>query len=441
MLLVLGFAGLYFYVTSLQNALNDDRTRSDQSAYVNFAKRAYESSFQHTGYRSRMPLFPFVQALLYSPELDDEVFFAQGKQINIWLSVAAIASFAIAFFARFSRMYAGYAVLVTALLAFAFKAPYFQAEILYYTLFGFGFILSLETLVEPKWYKSIGAGIMFSLAHLSKASALPAVLLFTSSYGVLFIVKLVRSQLDQTLVRDVVMRVATPLLTFALVLYPYLQESKLKYGTYFYNVNTSFYLWYDSWDEAKAGTRAAGDRAGYPDLPEHEIPSLRKYLAEHSSEQIIGRFREGVTRLIAYGCYRRNSVHIYGYCSQVALGLFVLAIALPLLLRRFRWRKDHERIHVIWYAASLLILYALSAAWYMPISGNEGPRVVLVLLVPFLWTTGLVVHSKYIQSLNITVLGQSVKVVAIVYSLISLTLVYEIYQVVTWRAATMQGGK
>ena len=388
-----------------------------------------------------MPLFPFVQALLYSPELDDEVFFAQGKHVKIWLSVASIASFAIAFFARFSRMYAGYAVLVTAFLAFAFKAPYFQAEILYYTLFGFGFILSLETLVKPKWYKSIGVGALLALAHLCKASATPALILFASCYGVRLIAKFIRRDLEWHLARDIVLRAITPIMIFILLLFPYLQESKEIYGRYFYNVNTMFYVWYDTWEEAKAGTGAAGDRAGYPDLPEHEIPSLRKYLAEHSAEQIIGRFRDGVTQLVAYGCYRRYSVHTYGYCSQVALGLIVLAIALPLLLRRFRWRKDHERIHVIWYSVSLLILYALSAAWYMPISGNEGPRVVLVLLVPFLWITGLVVHSKYIQSLKITVFGKPVKVVAIVYSLISLTLVYEIYQVVTWRAATMYGGK
>ena len=140
----------------LQNTRNDDRTMRPARLH----EFAYESSFQHTGSRSRMPLFPFFQALFYSPDDRRSLFLAQ---INIWLSVAAIVSFAIAFSARFSRMYASYAVLVTAFLAFAFKAPFFQAEILYYTLFGFAFILSI--LFAPKC-TNIGVPILLALAHL-----------------------------------------------------------------------------------------------------------------------------------------------------------------------------------------------------------------------------------------------------------------------------------
>ena len=85
-----------------------------------------------------------------------------------------------------------------------------------------------------------------------------------------------------------------PILVFLLLLSPYLIESKAKYGAYFYNVNTTFYIWYDSWDEAKAGTLAAGDHLGWPDLPDEEIPSLQKYLDEHSAVEILHRFRDGV---------------------------------------------------------------------------------------------------------------------------------------------------
>ena len=266
--IAMSFLTLYLHVTGIQNDKNDDLKMSDQRGYMRFAQKARQSNWHHTGGRNRMPLFPFFQALFYSPELTNEAFFLRGKQINIWLSVAAIASFAIAFSARFSRMYAIYAVLVIAFLAFAFKAPFFQAEILYYTLFGFAFILSIDALFAPKWHKSIGVGALLALAHLCKASATPALILFASCYGVLLIANFIRRDLEWHLARDIVLRALTPALVFILLLFPYLQESKEIYGRYFYNVNTMFYVWYDTWEEAKAGTRAAGDRAGYPDLPE-----------------------------------------------------------------------------------------------------------------------------------------------------------------------------
>ena len=101
-----------------------------------------------------------------------------------------------------------------------------------------------------------------------------------------------------------------------------------------------FYVWYDTWEEAKAGTGAAGDRAGYPAYPRMKFPACESIWLNTLQSKLSAAFVRGhAARRLRL--HRRYSVHIYGYCSQVA------AIALPLLLRRFRWRKDHERI--IWY--------------------------------------------------------------------------------------------
>ena len=434
------FLSLYLNVAQQQSAVNNDLTRSDQSAYMNFAKKAYETRFQYTGTRSRMPLYPWIQALFYSPDLDDETFFQQGKQLNVALSLLCLLALGIAFFARFSKIYAFYSLLVIAFLVFAIKSPFFQTEILFYTLLGFAFMLSLDTLISPKWYKSIGVGLLFALAHLSKASAMPGLFIFISSYGILFLLKLFSRSLNREQVQQILYHALAPLVMFMILLFPYFQESKDRYGTYFYNVNTTFYMWYDSWNEAKNGTGLAGDRSGWPHMPHEEIPSLSKYLNEHSSDEIIDRFRRGIIQILKSGCTGKYSRYRFGYCSQVGLSLIILGISLPMLLFKSTQPRNSTRyIPVVWYILLFFSLYALSFIWYMPLIG-EGPRTILALLIPLLWTIGLTVHSPRIQSLQFTLFQRRVKVFHIVYLLMLLTVFYEIYQVVTVRAAVMYGG-
>lgn len=432
---------LYLHTTHLQYHRNDDLTRSDQRAHIRFARRAYETDFAYTGRRNYMPLFAFVQAALNLPELDDEAFFQRGKQINVWLSVVALASLAVVFYWKFTRLYTFCAILTIGFLAFAFKAPFFQPEILSYTLFGFAFILSVETLFRPKWYKYVGIGALFALAHFTKANVLPALIAFSASHSVLLFVVALNGELNRRKLSRILSSALIPLTTFMILLFPYFRESKINYGEYFYNVNTRIYVWFDSWDEADAATRDAGGYAGFLQLPDDEMPGLRKYLQEHSSDQIIERLREGIEKITGYACYIKHSRHIFGYCSQVALGLLVLLFSIPLLIRQFRWQDKSCHIHIHCYLVAIFAIYGLGAAWYNPISGGEGPRVVLILLIPFFWTIGLIVHSRALQDPHIRLFGYRIKLVDLAYALISVTLFFEIYQVVTWRAADMYGGK
>ena len=432
---------LYLHTTHLQSLRNDDLTSSDQRAHMRFARRAYETDFNYTGRRNYMPLFAFVQAAINSPELDDEEYFQRGKQINVWLSVVALAILTLVFYKKFTRPYTLCAILTIGFLAFAFKAPFFQPEILSYTLFGFAFILSIETLYAPKWYKYVGTGALFALAHFTKANVLPALIVFSASHCLLLFVMALNRELNRRSVSRILLGALIPLMTFMILLFPYFQESKINYGEYFYNVNTRIFIWFDTWDEADAATREAGGYGGFLQLPDDEIPGLRKYLREHSADQIIERLREGIEKITGYACYIKHSRHIFGYCSQVALGLLLLLFSIPLLIRRFHWQDKSCHIHIYCYLAAIIAIYGLGAAWYNPISGGEGPRIVLILLIPFFWTIGLIVHSKALQDLHIRLFGYRIKLVDLAYAIISVTLFYEIYQVVTWRASFMYGGK
>lgn len=431
---------LYLYVARSQSDINDDLQANDQGAYMGFAIQAYQTNFNYTGGRNRMPLYPFIQALFYSPDLDKQAFFEQGKTLNVALSILCLTVLSVAFFSKFSKLYALYAILVIGFLVFAIKAPYFQTEILFYTLFGLAFIFSVEALSSPRWYKSLALGLCFALAHLSKASALPGLAIYMLSCLVLILSRLATRGISGIDLMPCFQQSLLPLLTFVALLFPYIQESKERYGAYLYNVNTTFYVWYDSWEEAKAGTRSAGDRRAWPDLPDNEIPSLSKYLDEHSNEQIIDRFRNGLQRMIAFGCYLHRSKHRFGYCSQVGLNLIVLALSLALIAIRSQLHRLGRRLHVLCFIILFHLFYALAYAWYMPIIGN-GPRTILSLMIPLLWTVGLALHAEALSSCRFGIRNWRFSASTVVYSAILLSLIYEIYQVIDYRAFTMYGGE
>ncbi len=435
------FLSLYLNVAQQQSEVNNDLTRSDQNSYMDIAKKAYETRFQYTGTRNQMPLYPWIQALFYSPQMDDEAFFQQGKRLNVALSLVCLLALGVAFFAKFSKLYAFYSLLVIAFLVFAIKSPFFQVEILFYTLFAFAFMLSLDTLISPKWYKSVGVGALFALAHFSKASGMPGLFIFISSYGILFLLKLFNRNLDREQVRQILVHALTPLVVFMGLLFPYFQESKEKYGTYFYNINSSRLMWYDSWDEALNAARLAREQGGWTNLPAEEIPSLSNYLKEHSPGDMIARFRLGAKHLIWSGCNYQFSLYTFGHCSQVVLSLVIFALCLPILLfKGSQSKNNHKHVHIGLYILLFFVLYGLSFLWFIPISGR-GPRTIFTLMIPLLWTIGFIVHSPQIQSLQFKLFQRTIRVIDIAYVLMLLTLFYEIYQVVTVRAAGLYGGK
>ena len=443
------FIALYLYTASLQNPVNHNRALHDQSAYMGFAQKAYETRFAFTGNRNRMPLYPFFQALFYAPELDAEAYFQSGKQRNVALSLICLLALGAAFFRKFSRIYALFALLFIGFIIFAIKAPYFQADILFYTIFGFAFIAGLDAIQAPRLHKPVIVGLLFALAHLTKASAMPGLFIFAASYALPLLARLMRRQLDRATLRQLVYGGLMPVAAFMLILLPYFAESAARYQLPFYNVNTTFYMWFDSWDDAKAWSNAVSDRAGYPDVPADEIPSLEKYLREHTPQQVVARATGGFANIIDSACTCKWCRYKYGYCSQVGLMLPLLGLsAVGALWLGWRRRgKDagdnaDDRLksaHAAAFAAAFMLIYALSFAWYMPLIG-KGPRTFFALAIPLLWSIGLVMHRREVQSLRVRLLGREMRVFDMVWLFMLLTLAYEIYEVVTIDAASMDGG-
>ncbi len=430
----------YLSIAERQSAKNRDMKWTDQSSYMDAAVAAYETRFADTGPRNRMPLYPFLQALFYSPDMSSEAFFQHGKRLNVILSLVCVAALGALFFARFSRLYATWSMLLIALIVYAIKSPFFQTELLFYTLFAFAFGLSISAIRAPSLKKSLALGVLFALCQYTKASAMPGLIIFALSHCLLVFAALRDRARSAASPRDIAAAAILPVLVFLILLSPYLIESKQKYGTFFYNVNTTFYIWYDSWDEAKAGTLQAGDHRGWPDLPAEDIPSLTKYLEEHSARDILNRVGDGLAVMLKSACQIEGRFnYAYGYCSQVALSMLALAGCLLCLARTPGLCIGARDWQAVAFVLAFFLMYVCAYAWYMPII-IRGARTLLSLLIPFLWALGLVVHHPRIQGLRVAAGGRQFSLFRLFYGFMLLTLSVEIYRMLDYGASSYWAG-
>ncbi len=368
--------------------VNTDMTLIDQSAYMNYAKAMVRTDYGFVGGRNRMPLYPGLMSLFYEQGMSDDDFFERGKKVGIAIALVGLAV-ALFIFSRVSKpLDALTGTLVAMFTVFVYKAPYFQTELLFYAVSFLLFYLLLSLVREPRLRTAALAGLVGAVGHLTKASVLPAILLAALLLlvrGAAFRRQRVATPDDSSRSRRVLNHVgcaAVLLGCFLVVIFPYIQTSKERFGHYFYNVNSTFYVWCDSWDEAVHTTAAHGDSVGWPDMPEDQVPSLRKYAREHSLGEALKRVTVGFFSL----CY--IVVRSYGYAAFLVVYMIVLALLFaqneslrpPLLLRR---------VHpcTLLFILGYFLGYTLVYAWYMPIA--LGNRFILALFLPamlmFVW--------------------------------------------------------
>ena len=221
-----------------------------------------------------MPVYPALMSFFYRQEMSNEDFFIRGKNVGIATGLVVLAVAFLIFSQGAKKLHALTGTLVAMFTVFAYKSPYFQAEVLFYGISLLLFYLLLSLIQKPHIRTAALAGFVGGLGHLTKASVLPAVLLAALLVVVRGAVDLWRQHHKadaqpegysrSRFALNHVFYMSVLLGCYLLVIFPYIHTSKEHFGQYFYNVNSTFYMWYDSWDEAKRGTRAHGDRQGWP---------------------------------------------------------------------------------------------------------------------------------------------------------------------------------
>ena len=417
---------------------------TDQSAYMHYAKELARTDFAFVGGRNRMPLYPALISLFYTDGMTDEEFFERGKRVGIALGIIVLALVFVIF--RWSGHIedALTVTLVAMFTIFAYKSPYFQPEVLFY---GIGLLLFgslLELIRRPNLSTAVLAGCVGGVAHLTKASVLPSLLLASACLVARTVSGLCqrrrrrnsRDEGNASPYSTVLLPLSCSIVLislFLLIVSPYILTSKERFGRYFYNVNSTFYMWYDSWAEAKEGTRSHGDRFAWPDMPEEEIPSLSRYLQDHSFTDIAGRF--------AFGFAAVSGISIFLSFGSGPFLLLYFAITAMFFSQYNDWellkRLWKENCLVIIFAAGYFAGYMALYAWYVPIA--RGNRFPLTLFLPAMLLCLRSFSHFRRNDMSIRIFGRNADVAAINRTILLLLGVY-LLAVFPWLVSTAYGG-
>lgn len=396
-------------------AMNTQRVRADQSGYLWDAVAIYQGRHGGPetliGERNRMPVYPWLLSWLYDPAMSPDEFFAVAKRWNIWMSMVLLAVLAGIAFGLLPPLIALNFVLVIAFGCYIFKAGYAQVELLFYLLFFLTFLacwklLRAETTAATLSYGA-GAGVLTALTHLSKAAMLPFVGIVLLVVGLRAASPLLArgsAAAASARTRQVMVRAAGGgvfVVCFLAVLWPYISNSKKYFGHYFYNVNSTFYVWYDDWPAASMGTYQDGDGKGWPATPPDEIPSMRKYLREHTARQIADRFLNGFREMITVSYTR-----LWYFKFTAMYVLFALALVVT------GWQRFLALVRAQPYVFLFMVLYgvgyAAAVAFYQPISGTSL-RMLLVHIAPLLFVVSRLSAHPSFHDLQWDVAGVTVR--------------------------------
>jgi hypothetical protein len=429
---------LYWYGAEIRiREVNIERARADQRAYLLYAIGMYNVLHEGEEFRSRGaqgPFYPLLLSLAYDPSLTEEEYFVRGKYVSAGLSLILLGGLFLVFRKHLSLLHSVNIILVEAFMVFLFMAPTFHAEPLFY-FFGFcAFVLMYKMLINPSWKLGVLTGFIAGLAHFTKPSLLPALglfLLFSVAKAIAplcsRLVKRSCIALGQFDVRAFTLRlvsIALVIITFLCTVYPYINSNKRVFGKYFYCVSTTFYMWYDSWAEAKQGTRAHGDRVGWPDMPPEQIPSLDKYLREHTVQQIVDRIWNGFRIL------HQRSASSYGYYKYVLIYLIGF-LTIAILNRRYTLEMAARRPFLLLFCLSYFAAYLFAYAWYTPIA--SGTRFTLALFLPFMFAVSRAIFAQPAIYLPVRPFGVQIKLLHVLNVLVLALLFFDIYGVLTER--------
>jgi hypothetical protein len=426
-LLVAGLASFYWLAAGMHaREVNTVKARGDQSQNLGDAEAAYANRHAISppilyGDRNRMPLYGAFLGLFYDPSLTDPQFFEVAKVWNIRLSLAVICVFALILFAALPPHPAANLTLVIAFGYVIFKAGYTQPEVLLYPLFFAAFVACFFLFSAQTWERTMllaaAAGSFGALAQLTKASVLPFIAIAVVVYAAS------------------TRRVLAALLMaacFLAVMFPYISTSKRLFGHYFYNVNTTFYVWYNDWPEASVGTHIHGDAKGWPELPPDQIPSLGSYWRTHSFREMFDRELGGFQDLLD------RSYRTFWYLKYVTLYL-AFAVAVIAANREAFMRLVRAHLGLFVFLLLYGVSYLAAIAFYAPISGTGTTRFLLPHVAPFLFALSYFITRDAARNTQWTVAGVCVSP-AHFHLLVSVMIGSDVLFFIWARLATTYGG-
>lgn len=325
---------------------------------------------------NRNPLQPLLLAPLAK---DDITFFTSAKLVSLLLGIVGLGVVY-----GVSRRIVGQngALLVAGMLAgtavYIETSTSVNVEVFLVSLFGLAWYAGAKAVIAPeRWRWFALAGLLAGLCYLAKGTGL---LFVPMLLGALFLRPFTQPSKQPWWHWLRLPGVWLFLATFSLVALPLWQYNLHTHGSPLYNINTTHYIWLDSWEESYT-------------YPGDALPTLASYLQTHTLAQIGQRLWNGLA-LIPRQWY--GAVRPFFLPDGWGWGTAVTGLGLGLLVH-LGW-TIRKRKQTFWpaYLYTLLGILAnvLLFSWYHPIS--DDPRFVLP------WTTimfiGVVWWAKAVLS-------------------------------------------
>ena len=348
----------------------------DQDAYLGYARHLYESNYTVTEDRNRMPVYPFLLSLIYRPGLTDSEFLVRAQAFTVNLSIVLLLLLFFIFRRFFRPLYSLALVAATAFGVFLYRVERAQVEPLFYFVSFCAFVLLVQIFTRPRWWLAILAGAITGLAHLTKASVLPALGIWAAVFAAQIFFSF-RSAAWRRLGM-----LALVIGAFFAVIFPYIQTSKRIYDAWFYNVNSTFVIWCDSSTEAFEFLSAHGDKDQWREVPPDERPSARKYWREHSVGQIVRRIWRGSLDLATQNA---RAIGYYKFVVVLLIAGLVIAVRQGARAREIVAGNPAAAVFCVLFFAAYFVLYA----WYDAIVNDT--RFVLSIFLPFAFAASVFV--------------------------------------------------
>jgi len=345
-----------FFGVALTQAhfVNTDVRMHDQSSYLFYAIDQARTHYEAIGNRNQMPLFPVILSLFVDVHGTPESEFAKAKIVGVFLGAFSTALVWALLAATLERSRAIAVGLVYTLYIAAFRAAYVQSECVYYALFFAAFLACVAAWKGTAAASAALAGAVCALAWLTKASMLLGVGIFVAALAVRAVAK--RRPMDA-------IAAAVFVAAFVVVVWPYGANSRAHFGGFLYNMNTTYVVWCDSWEQFLAKGAELG--TNWHLLPPERVPSMTNYLRTHSLASIALREVRGLAR-------------IFGNAA-LGTGFQLFSIAwIVAFFRQIPRPGARAYLTVPWVA-----LHVLALGFYGDIAA--GNRFVLALFLPAAW--------------------------------------------------------
>lgn len=305
-------------------------SKYDENAYLDHVRTILLSeNYWYLGDRNRMPIFNYFLSLFYELNLSE-----LKNYYNLKIANLALTSFlSMLFFLKLNKKFQNKFIFIN-LSFFVLVIPIFALvhQLLVESIFFISFCLMLvyfdQFYNEPSSQNAIKLGFAGAFCYLLKYTGLTvffAISLFTVIFGLLN---------KKTIY---IKRFIIVFFTFFILVSPYLYENYTNFNNHiFYNVNSEFYFWADSWEEIVDGVRANNDRVGWPTMEESELPSFEKYVSEHSFSDVYNRFLFGFKSI---GVDYFNLSKLGSHITIISISVLMMSIYLAYKGRVFNVLK------------------------------------------------------------------------------------------------------